>query len=56
MQRKGLERYAPLAGVVFVALVMPVFFLGGTQPDPDEKLAKVLDFWNVAHRRDVRLA
>jgi hypothetical protein len=45
MERRGLERFAPLTGVVFVALVVPVFFLGGEPPDADEKLPKVLDFW-----------
>jgi hypothetical protein len=45
MERRGLERFAPLTGVIFVALLVPVFFLGGEPPDADEKLPKVLDFW-----------
>jgi hypothetical protein len=46
MQRRWSDRYADLTGVVFVVLVIPVFFLGGSQPDPDEKLERVLEFWN----------
>ena len=45
MERRGLERFAPLTGVVFVVFLIPVFLLGGEPPDADEKLPKVLDFW-----------
>jgi hypothetical protein len=45
METRGLARFAPLTGVAFVVLLIPVFFLGGEPPDADEKLPKVLDFW-----------
>jgi Domain of unknown function (DUF4386) len=45
MRPGGLERFAPLTGVVFLALVIPAFVLGGEPPDADEKLGEVLDFW-----------
>jgi hypothetical protein len=45
MRRGGLERFAPLTGVLFVALFIPAFILGGEPPDADEKLGEVVDFW-----------
>jgi hypothetical protein len=39
------ERLAPLTGVVFIALVIPVFLLGGEPPDADDSTQEVVDFW-----------
>jgi hypothetical protein len=43
------ERYAPLTGVAFVAIVVAVFAIGGSTPDPHDSTAKVAAFY-TKHR------
>jgi hypothetical protein len=38
-------RYAPLAGVLFVALVVASIIIGGEGPDTDDSTQKVVEFW-----------
>jgi hypothetical protein len=45
MQRSGLERLAPLAGVLFVLLTILSFVLPGEPPDVDEGTREVVDYW-----------
>ena len=43
---RGLERFAPLTGVAFVAVVAAGFIVvGDNAPDSDESLAKVVAYW-----------
>jgi hypothetical protein len=46
MQRTGLERYAPLAGVVWVVVVVGTFIWVGDTPDTDSSTAKVVKYWS----------
>jgi hypothetical protein len=43
------ERYAPLTGVVFVVLVVIVFAIGGSTPDPHDSTLKVATYY-TKHR------
>jgi hypothetical protein len=43
---RGLERYAPLSGLLFVVLVIVAVIVGGESPDADDGLAKVVKYWN----------
>jgi hypothetical protein len=43
---RGLERFAPLTGVLFVVLVIVAVIVGGETPDADDPIAKVVDYWN----------
>lgn len=45
MRGRGLERYAPLAGVAFVVLVILAAIIGGSTPDNNDSLAKTANFW-----------
>ena len=46
MERNGMERLAPLAGVLFVVLLIAALTLGGEPPDADESRAEVLEYWS----------
>src|SRR5919204_1019982 len=48
------ERYAPLTGVVFVVLVVVVFAIGGSTPDPHDSTVKVASYY--AKHRDKHMA
>jgi hypothetical protein len=43
---RGLERYAPLTGVVFILLVVAAFVFGSEPPDADDPIAKVVKHWS----------
>jgi hypothetical protein len=43
---RGLERYAPLTGVVFALLIIAAFIFGAEPPDPDDPIAKVVKHWS----------
>jgi hypothetical protein len=43
---RGLERYAPLTGVVFALLIIAAFIFGVEPPDPDDPIAKVVKHWS----------
>lgn len=45
MSRSTLERLAPLTGIVFVALLVISFIVGGESPDADESTEEVVAFW-----------
>ena len=45
MERKGIERFAPLTGVLFLVLAIVSFVLGGDPPDNDESPLKHVEFW-----------
>lgn len=46
MQSRGLERYAPLTGLVFFALAVALTIIGGDTPDVDEPTQDVVDYWS----------
>ena len=43
---RGLERFAPLTGVLFVVLVVVAVIVGGETPDADDGIAKVVAYWS----------
>jgi hypothetical protein len=45
MKDRGLQRYAPLAGVVFVLLIVLAAIIGGESPDTDDSRREVVNFW-----------
>jgi hypothetical protein len=45
MNRSGVERYAPLAGVVFVVLIVIAAIIGGETPDVDDSTVSVVEWW-----------
>jgi len=45
MSSKGVERLAPLAGVVFVVLIVIAVVIGGETPDNDDSTASIVRFW-----------
>ena len=42
---RGLERFAPLTGVVFVVLLVVAVIVGGETPDADDGIVKVVNYW-----------
>ena len=45
MNRSTLERLAPLTGVVFVALFIASFIVGGETPDVNDSVDTVVSYW-----------
>jgi hypothetical protein len=45
MTRSNLERYAPLAGIVFVILIVVAAIIGGETPDTDDSTLSVVRWW-----------
>jgi hypothetical protein len=45
MDSRGLQRFAPLSGVVFVAMLVVAVIIGGETPDNDDSLASIANFW-----------
>jgi hypothetical protein len=45
MERRGLERFAPLAGVLFLALGVVAFILAGESPGLDDSPREIVDYW-----------
>lgn len=43
---RGLERFAPLTGLLFVVLVVVAVVVGGESPAADDPIGDVLEFWN----------
>jgi hypothetical protein len=50
------ERYAPLTGVVFVVLVVLVFAIGGSTPDPHDSTVKVAAYYTKHRDKQMALA
>ncbi len=42
---RGLERFAPLTGVVFVVLIVVAILVGGETPDVDDSQESIVKFW-----------
>jgi hypothetical protein len=42
---RGLERFAPLAGVLFLVLVIVAVIVGGESPSADDSLQTILDYF-----------
>jgi hypothetical protein len=45
MPERGLKRYAPLTGVVFVVLVVLAVVIGGETPDNSDSQREIVKFW-----------
>jgi hypothetical protein len=45
-ESRGLQRFAPLTGVVFVALIVLAIIIGGETPDNDDSRQAIVDFWS----------
>ncbi len=45
MDSRGLERIAPLTGVVFVVLIVLAVVIGGETPDTNDSQQAIVDFW-----------
>lgn len=45
MERKGIERFAPLTGVLFLVVVVASLIVGGEGPTTDDSLQETVDFW-----------
>jgi hypothetical protein len=50
MSQGSLQRWAPLAGPVFVVLIVIAFFVGGSSPDSDASNAKILRYLGDSHQ------
>ena len=46
MTRSGIERYAPLSGVIFVAVLIICFIVSGSTPSATDSTAKVVSYYN----------
>jgi hypothetical protein len=46
MESRGLQRLAPLTGVVFVALIVLAIIIGGETPDNDDSRQAIVEFWS----------
>jgi hypothetical protein len=42
---RGLERFAPLTGLLFVLLVIVAVIVGGETPGADDRIVKVINYW-----------
>jgi hypothetical protein len=46
MRAGGLKRYAPLTGLLFVVLLVVAAVIGGSTPDNNDSLRKIVNFWH----------
>ncbi len=53
MRDRGFERFAPLAGVVFLLLAIASFVIGGDSPDADAPTAKAVRYWTQHDSRNI---
>jgi hypothetical protein len=42
---RGLERFAPLSGLLFVLLVIAAVIVGGESPGANDPIGEVIDYW-----------
>jgi hypothetical protein len=56
MRDRGFERFAPLAGVVFLVLAIISFALEGSSPDSNDSTAKVVRYWSQHDSRNIASA
>lgn len=45
MERKGIERFAPLSGLVFFVLVVVSILFGGDPPGTDDSVEEIVEYW-----------
>jgi hypothetical protein len=45
MERKGIERFAPLTGLVFFVLLVASLIIAGDGPTSDDSLAETVEHW-----------
>ncbi|MEA2377536.1 MAG: hypothetical protein QOK00_61 [Thermoleophilaceae bacterium] len=45
MASRGLQRFAPLSGIVFVVLIVLAIVIGGETPDNNDSQRAIVDFW-----------
>ena len=43
---RGLERYAPLTGLLFVVLVIAAVIVGGESPGANDSIGDVIEYWS----------
>jgi hypothetical protein len=55
MQQSRWERLAPLTGVIAVAIIIAVFAIGGSTPEPDDSASKVWDYYSKHHDKHMAL-
>jgi hypothetical protein len=55
-QQSTWERLAPLTGLVFVAIVVAVFAIGGSTPGDHDSAKQVQDFYGQHHDKHMTLA
>ena len=53
MERRRLERYAPLAGLLFLVLAVVAFVLSSDPPDTDESTAQVVEYWQDNEAKEI---
>jgi hypothetical protein len=56
MYESRWERLAPLTGIVFVAIVVAVFAIGGSTPEEHDSAAKVQAYYAAHHDKHTALA
>ena len=56
MERKGIERFAPLTGLLFLLLVAISFVLSGEPPDVDDSAAEHVEFWSKDEGKQIASA
>jgi hypothetical protein len=56
MNQSRWERLAPLTGVISVAVIVAVFAIGGSTPEPEDGVAKVQAFYATHHDKHATLA
>ncbi len=54
-EKSSWERFGPLSGVIFVAIVIAVFAIGGSTPGEHESAATVQSFYEAHHDKQTNL-
>jgi hypothetical protein len=56
MERRALERYAPLTGLAFFILAFVSFILSNDSPDSDDGPVKVISYWSSHDSKEIASA